>query len=447
MNLFEFDKKEIYQNTVRILVYPNITFQEDLEKDSYIQVIKNQIKLLNEIRNDLWFYLILPCPVPSLQFENVTQWYTEFETYPQTMRSNFRVDIFRKMLHSGYDFDLIMSHLPEHTHQLVNTLYNVTHHMPPVFGYCHWWDLKSVVAWPKDSFLQNITGLLEYDKCYLNTQHQKQLVLNQASETFNDKIIEKLNNILTVQHLGVNNVDVVSEINETPEKIIVFNHRPDTYKHFKEFIAVCDKLWELRQDFKVWIPLLDKPNRDYVITTKGDKQWYYNELKKCYMGFSPKQKYGGWSVAMTDGMMNGVPYIMYDDTYYHELNAKGDFFKDDYEALMLMNTYLDNPDFRNEQAEQALDCIRENLIYKDKVIKMSNYMDDLLSRQKVMGDSDKFKEILDFIRKGGYATKKDINKFVGWGRGIKWSPYRRALMNHPNICDVNDAEPKYCWVE
>ena len=447
MNLFEFDKKEIHQNTVRILVYPNITFQEDLEKDSYIQVIKNQIKLLNEIRNDLWFYLILPCPVPSLQFENVTQWYTEFETYPQTMRSNFRVDIIRKMLHSGYDFDLIMSHLPEHTHQLVNTLYNVTHHMPPVFGYCHWWDLKSVVAWPKDSFLQNITGLLEYDKCYLNTQHQKQLVLNQASETFNDKIIEKLNNILTVQHLGVNNIDVVSEINETPEKIIVFNHRPDTYKHFKEFIAVCDKLWELRQDFKVWIPLLDKPNRDYVITTKGDKQWYYNELKKCYMGFSPKQKYGGWSVAMTDGMMNGVPYIMYDDTYYHELNAKGDFFKDDYEALMLMNTYLDNPDFRNEQAEQALDCIRENLIYKDKVIEMSNYMDDLLSRQKVMGDSDKFKEILDFIRKGGYATKKDINKFVGWGRGIKWSPYRRALMNHPNICDVNDAEPKYCWVE
>ena len=41
----------------------------------------------------------------------------------------------------------------------------------------------------------------------------------------------------------------------------------------------------MRQDFKVWIPLLDKPNRDYVITTKGDKQWYYNELKKCYMGF------------------------------------------------------------------------------------------------------------------------------------------------------------------
>ncbi len=442
MNLFDLEEKNV--KTVRVLVYPNITFQEDLEKDSYIQVIKNQIKLLNEIRDDLWFYLILPCHVPSLDFDNVTQYYTDFETYPQTMRSHFRVDVIRKMLHNGLDFDLVMSHLPEHTHQLVNTMYNVTHHMPPVFGYCHWFDLKEVVAWPKDSFLQNITGLLEYDRCYLNTQHQKNMVLNQAKETFNDDTIKKLDSILTIQHLGVNIEDIVSEINETPEKIIVFNHRPDTYKHFKEFIAVCDELWKLRQDFKVWVPLLDKPNREYVITDKGDKQWYYKELQKCYMGFSPKQKYGGWSVAMTDGMMNGVPYIMFDDTYYHELNAKGDFFKNDHEALMLMNNYLDDPQFRNEQAEQSIDCIRENLIYKDKIVEMNKYMNDLLSRQKVMGDSDKLKEIIEFIKKGP-ATKRELMDYLGWGRGIKWSPYRRALMKHPNIYDVMDEYPRYVW--
>ena len=40
------DNDEKLQKTVRILVYPNITFQEDLEKDSYIQVLKKQIKFL-----------------------------------------------------------------------------------------------------------------------------------------------------------------------------------------------------------------------------------------------------------------------------------------------------------------------------------------------------------------------------------------------------------------
>ena len=444
MNLFNLDNEKREVKTVRVLVYPNITFQKDLEKDSYIQVIKNQIKLLNEIRDDLWFYLILPCHVPSLDFDNVTQYYTDFETYPQTMRSHFRVDIIRQMLHNGLDFDLVMSHLPEHTHQLTNTLYNVTHHMPPVFGYCHWFDVKEVVAWPKNSFLQNITGLLEYDRCYLNTQHQKDLVLNQARETFNDATIERLNSILTVQHLGVNVEDIVSEVNETPEKTIVFNHRPDTYKHFKEFIAVCDELWKLRQDFKVWIPLLDKPNREYVITDKGDKRWYYNKLKSCYVGFSPKQKYGGWSVATTDGMMNGVPYIMYNDTYYKELHPQGDFFDDDYDALMMLNVYLDDPRYRNEEAEKALDCINSSLIYKDKIVKMNDYMNDLLSRQKVMGDSDKLKEIIEFIKKSP-ATKREIMNFLGWGRGIKWTPYRRALMNHPNIFDTMNEYPKYIW--
>ena len=443
MNLFDLEEKKV--KSVRILTYPNITFMKDLEKDSYIQVIKNQIKLLNVIRDDLWFYLILPCPVPSLQFDNVTQWYIDFETYPQTMRSNFRVDVIRKMLHNGLDFDLVMSHLPEHTHQLTNTLYNVTHHMPPVFGYCHWFDLKEVVAWPKDSFLQNITGLLEYDRCYLNTQHQKDLVLNQARETFNDATIEKLDSILTVQHLGVNVEDIVSEINETPDKTIVFNHRPDTYKHFKEFVAVCDELWKLRQDFKVWIPLLDKPNREYVITDKGDKQWYYNKLKTCYVGFSPKQKYGGWSVATTDGMMNGVPYIMYNDTYYKELHPQGEFFDNDHDALMTLNTYLDDPQYRNEEASRALDCIRSSLIYKDKMIEMNNYMNDLLSRQKVMGDSDKLKQIIGWIKQYGCMSKPDLLSKLNWGRGIKWTPYRRALMKHPNIFDVNQKYPVYHW--
>ena len=445
MNLFEIGKEKKLQKTIRILVIPNITFQEDLEKDSYIQVVKQQIKLLNEIRSDLWFYLILPESVPSLIFDNVTQWFVELPTYPPVMRSHVDVNKLRKMFNGSWDFDLVMSHLPEHTHQIVNILYNVTHHTPLVFGYCHWFDVREVVAWPKDSFLQNITGLLEYDRCYLNTQYQKDLVLNQARETFNDTIINKLDSILTVQHLGVNQEDVVSNINETPEKIIVFNHRPDTYKHFKQFMGVMDNLQQIRQDFKVWIPLLEKPNRDYVITTKGDKQWYYKELQKCYVGFSPKQKYGGWSVATTDGMMNGVPYIMYNDTYYHELNQMGDFFDNDHDATMLLNTYLDDPQYRNEEAEKAVSWISNNLVYKNEVSKMSSYMDELLLKQKVMGDSDKLKEIIEFIKKNKSVTKKQIMGFVGWGRGIKWTPYRRALINHPNIFDTVDEYPKYMW--
>ena len=447
MNLFEIDKEVKLQKTVRVLVYPNITFQEDLEKDSYIQVIKKQISLLNEIRDDLWFYLILPCEMESLNFSNVTQYIIKMPTYPPTMRSHFDVPKITKLLGRKLDFDLVMTHLPEHTHALKNVLYNVTHHEPKFFGYCHWWDVKDVVAWSKPSFLQQITGVLEYERCYLNTQHQKDLVLNQASETFNDDTLVKLDHILVPQHLGVDKKDITDKINPNPEKIIVFNHRPDTYKNFKQFIEVTDMLWKTRQDFKVWVPLLGKSNRDYVITDKGDKEWYYKQLQKCCVGFSPKQVYGGWSVATTDGMMNGVPYIMYDDTYYHELYANGDFFTKQEEACKSLNTYLDNKEFRNEEAQKSLNWMSNHLIYEDKMIEMTEYMNKLVMETRAVKDTDKFKEIVSWIKSAGRLSKEEVIDRLGWGRGIKWTPYRRALMNHPNIFDVNDKEPRYFWRE
>lgn len=455
MNLENFDREIRHQKTMRILVYPNITFQKDLEKDSYIQVIKKQIELLNELRDDLWFYMILPEHIPSLDFENVTQWYLDMPTYPPTMRSHFDVFQIQKLLNRRYDFDLVMCHLPEHAHALKNVLYNVTHHVPPFIGYCHWFDVEEVVAWPKDSFLQNITGLLEYERCYLNTEYQKQLVLKQARETFNEETVRKLDKILVPQRLGVDEKDIVDKIEPNAiklypyeEKLLVFNHRPDTYKHFKEFVKVIDDLWELRRDFRVWIPLLDKPTRDWMDTSSGDKQWYYKKLRTCYLGFSPKQTYGGWSVSTTDGMMNGCPYIMYDAPYYHELNPQGEFFDSDYEALMFLNNILSDNKFRNEMAEQALSHIRTNLIYKNNIIGMNMVMNRIVSEIRTIGDdSEKLNEIIMWIQSNKSMTKEQIIDKLGWGRGIKWTPYRRALMNHPNIMDTNDEIPTYQWVE
>ena len=60
MSLFELDFRSKQSKTVRVLLYPNITFQKDLNKDSYIKVASNQIKLLNEIRDDFWFYCVVP---------------------------------------------------------------------------------------------------------------------------------------------------------------------------------------------------------------------------------------------------------------------------------------------------------------------------------------------------------------------------------------------------
>ena len=76
---------------------------------------------------------------------------------------------------------------------------------------------------------------------------------------------------------------------------------------------------------------------------------------------------------------------------------------------------------------------------------MSEYMNSLLSQQKVMGNSNKLNEIIGWIKDKKSITKQEIMQNLNWGRGIKWTPYRRALMNHTNIYDVNDSIPTYTW--
>jgi len=447
-NFFSYNRETKLQKTIRILVYPNITYLKDLKKDSYVQVIKQQISVLNEMRDDLWFYLILPESVEDLEFSNVTQLKAYFPSYIPAMRVHFDTrDIF-KYLNRWNDYDLVMSHLPEHTHQLKNLLYNKTHHSPNIFGYCHWFDFPHAISWNVGSFLQNITGLLEYDKCYLNTEYQKQLVLKEMDKTFNEQTIEKVDKILKVQHLGVNDSDVVKVTNTTTNKIIVFNHRPEKYKDFDNFMSITDTLWETRKDFKVWIPLLNKPNRDYVITDKFNKADYYNKLYKCRVGFSPKQKYGGWSVATTDGLMNGTPYVMFDELYYKELQGDADFFKTNNQAIELLNKYLDDNGYRNKMGRRALRWTRDKLLFKSNMIEMSEYIDDLVNRLPNLKKSKKINDIKQMIKQTPEGmTKKEIIQKLKWGGGILWTPYRRALLEDSNVYDICDSIPTYHWRE
>ena len=59
--------------TIRILVYPNITYAKDLTKDSYVVYLTNAIRQLNRLRDDLFFYILTPEHLSVLEFPNTQQ--------------------------------------------------------------------------------------------------------------------------------------------------------------------------------------------------------------------------------------------------------------------------------------------------------------------------------------------------------------------------------------
>tara|TARA_B100001248_G_C27384986_1_gene459124 strand:- start:27 stop:1826 length:1800 start_codon:yes stop_codon:yes gene_type:complete len=372
------------------------------------------------------------------------------------------------------DIDLIFSHLPDTTWNLMSYLGNEWHHTPPVLGYSHWFDVPQVCNWNYPNFIRQCEGISLMEKCYVNTDSQKKLVMEHAESHFSKSFLDKIDSKTERFHLPVLDEQVVDDINDKPFKTIVFNHRTKTYKDFKNFILkVCDPLWKKRQDFKVWLPLLDAAqmkdvgdytweermvdNGGYIDKTKYDKDEHYlNYLSKCCVGYSPPQKYNGWSVATTDGLMVGVPYVMYDADYYHELNPTAEYFTNYEHAIVLLEKYLDDTSHRNSHARSGLKHVKDNLLWSSACKELSKDIDEVV--ESATSDAPAYRpdksgrygegmeNLLADIKKYGELTKRELIT-QRWGSGIKFTQYRRALMNHPNIKDKNQSISTYVWVD
>ena len=432
----------------RILVYPNIT-SRNYETDSYVDALSMMIQSLREVRSDLYWYIISPAKLNRLDFPNTHQFVISgFHSYSPEMRIHFNTDELKKEVlnYKDYHYDMVFSHLPEHTLQLMNILKYRTHFDLRCLGYCHWFDFPKIVTW-KDTFMYNISGLLEMDKCFVNTQAQKELAIKTAQEFYSNDVVARLNHILEPNYLGIKETDCADSIRTSTEKIIAFNHRPWVYKDYDVFLKTCDALWQKRQDFKVWVPLEKTSQAPYMYIDKFDKKGYYEHLSKCRVCYAPKQKYAGWSISATDAMMNGCPVVFYDAPYYKELCSVGDTFSNVDRAVDLLSAYLDDENLRNSKAYEQLKYAQRELPYKNKSVhKLSAAIDDVLSKNVCVQAQSKLDELKAFIKKNGVVSKKDLLSHFGWGQGINFTRYKTALMLDPNIYDFqNTSEPYFVW--
>jgi glycosyltransferase involved in cell wall biosynthesis len=319
-----------YNNSRKVLVIPNITNSSNIDKDSFVDVIHNHIKALDSY-GDYYWNILMPTGKISkkLNLPNVKQHQIDIpgdmmnqRPFPSSKLINLLKDI---------DYDVIYSHLPDWV-QVGRYKKSMD---TKVVGYCHWWEMKSCngpdnrAGKPKWLWLPiELLGVSQMDVCYLNTQDQKNRVLDEARETFNEDFVQKLDGVLKVWNLGVPHDKIVDGIKESKDNIIVFNHRAAAYKGYPKFIELMEEYRTQRQDFTVWIPQLkgDAPH-SWIDNTKVPKHEYYQRLQNCKVGVQMRQTNYGWSVSGTDCMMNGTPMIWQESDCYHEIDPNGMFFK------------------------------------------------------------------------------------------------------------------------
>jgi len=436
MNIFDFsDEKDSTKSyPYKVLVYPNITWAKDLNKDSFVIVINNIITNLEKVRKDIHWTLLLPEKLFIFNRDNIDQIIYSLPTYPNQMRCHFDTVAFLKVLDwKNNDFDLIYSHLPEHTLQVKNVIYNTTNLKPAFLGYTHWTEFPEITEYPMSLIDHNFLGLAETQMCGINTDAQKALVLKHAAKHFDKSFIEKLNEIVVPQYLGWEVPDYGKIVKGT--KTIVFNHRPHEYKSYPWFLAQMDKLWAIRQDFRVWVPLAEQCDRDYIdIGMNATRYEYLSHLGGCIVGVCGKQKYAGWSVSATDGMSVGVPYIFADESYYRELaGTAGLFYKDDAVFISSVTMILDNPHLRLKYSEESLDRFKESM-WSSTIVPFNEMFQSAFDNlTKLKEKTDSYKKIVKYIKQNKSVSKNDILEHMGWGVRIAFTSYRNMLRTEKGI--------------
>ena len=419
-----------------ILVYPNITYQKDLEKDSYVVVLGNIIQELNKIRDDIYWTIISPRQIDSLDFDNTEQIILPLPSYPNAMRTHFDFKtIIREIDWKKKHYDIVYTHLPEHTLQLKNLLYNNTNINPSFIGYTHWTEFPEITNYEMTMMDVNFLGLLEMERCGINTQGQKNLILKNAKKILDKESLIRLEWILVPQYLGWE----IPKYNKqsSDKKIIVYNHRPHTYKNWPWVLKQMDKLWERRQDFELWVPLADTSEREYITNDKYDRFGYFSKLSSCYVGICAKQKYGGWAISATDGMSVGVPYMFSDDDYYHELAGDAGIYYDEDVFVDKLNDLLNTQSLRNEWSDKSLQRFEQGK-WERAINQFNDMLNETIDNLPTIGETDSYKRILDFIHKKKSVSKEDILDYLNWGVRISFTSYRNRLRLEPTIKFTKD---------
>ena len=344
-----------YKNARKVLVIPNITNASNIEKDSFVDVLYNHIIALDKVGDYFW-NVILPKPVIKLNLENVKQHIAPFSGDMMNQRAFPPLDLIKIM--RDVEYDVIYSHLPDwvQTGRYKNSINT------KVIGYCHWWEMKSCngidrrAGKAKWMWLPiELLGISQMDTCYLNTQDQKNRVLLEAKELFNDSFVQKLDNILKVWNLGVSESKIIDNPSKAKRNIIVFNHRAAAYKGYPKFLELMREYRKQRQDFTVWVPQLSGQSPEsWIDNSKSPKHEYYQRLQDCIVGIQMRQSNYGWSVSGTDCMMNGTPMVWQESDCYREIDPNGLFWNKKVDFFKILDKILDDTTYRNELDLKAI---------------------------------------------------------------------------------------------
>ena len=454
----------------RLLLVPNhslIVFGGSIEQNSYSLFLENFLDLMNNQRQDVFWYILIPKLISNekklysnikkkLNSNNSLFISLDIPKYPQN-QIHFNVNELRQKLKwRDYPIDIIFCHQLEITKHLKLFFKNDTNLDPPIVGYSHLMELPKL-DW-KGIFEYNIIGITEMVTCFINTNFQKQLIIEEARKIFSSSICGVLKEKLEVLPKLVVPSDIRPSKTGNYQKIIYWGDIAGRTKSFIEFRSSIEELRRKRTDFKVWIPLLKSNHQllkhDWIVNNdRINKRIFFKYLRSCCVGVSPKNQFNDWDKTILQGIKSGVPFIIHDSVTSKNLYEESTFYKSNKDLIALLNKYLDDIQFRNLIVEKSIGELinKHNFLKKVKVI--NRLINKTINGVKSVHNA-KTREIIKLIQKHKVISHKDLlsPRYLNWDMNVNFSGYRKAILSTGKIKEIefsikrrNSKNQGYPW--
>ena len=204
----------------------------------------------------------------------------------------------------------------------------------------------------------------------------------------------------------------------------------------------------------VWGPKMKsshKLTREYRWITVGrdsNKRELLDKMRTCCVGISPKGGNVNLYNSTIEGNSCGVPFIMFDEPFYKDVNYDADFYKTRKGLISYLNKYLDESDYRNQMAGQAIGNLITKHNMNRKVNVINKRINSLLKSVRPIR-SKKTNEIIQIIKQKKRISHRELlgTNYLNWNSETKFDGYRKAILNSKGITEEKkiSKSKKYSW--
>lgn len=475
---------------MRVLCWLNISASKNLICDSgLIQTVQMIDEILKRDSN-YHFYLCVPDfleekrymsqidlikeTYPVLDGNNVTIKYSPMTEIRRMIPYQFDFRSMEKCIdYWNTDYDVVFNALPEFTNNLSQALCRSTdlkwgHALVPIVNRWHWALAKKYVAIPDSRIeFRQLEGLLFSQYNTILCDYNAEMVHSIWNTYFENKEcpkLTKLYNGVDLSRIQKNRTVHTKQLNPDRKKHLLFPNRLQTFKNPVFMLESLIKLREKRKDFYLTLtdPTADfstnnvlknkkliniiKENSDWIKVKQVHGDDYYKLIYSSDVVINTSE-YETWCVAITEALACGKNVVVPGGLTFEEMTSTDYPFiykkKNTKDFIDKIESAMDNP-----QKYQQLNLDHAKKFDWSNII--PSYIEFFENiKQKYIFDEDYSSKdrdrCVEFVKKNGVVTKKDIQKLLGPGEEKCWTKYRWRMLQ-AGVKDCYECkEPTFYW--